>query len=82
MKFSAFSFIFALLVPFIYAAVLDTSVGKSLEMRGTKTDAGYQDVVAYALPDGRRKIDFYLNGAIEGSVIETDDGGMNGVPRS
>ena len=69
-------------MPFIYAAVLDTSVGKSLEMRGTKTDAGYQDVVAYALPDGRRKIDFYLNGAIEGSVIETNDGGMNGVPRS
>ena len=82
MKFSAFSFIFALLVSFIYAAVLDTLVGKALEVRGTKTDAGYQDVVAYALPDGRRKIDFYINGAIEGSAIESDDGGMNVVPGS
>lgn len=40
----------------------------------TSTESG--DVIAYALPDGRRKIDFYTNGVFDGSAIETDDGGM------
>ncbi|KFZ01994.1 hypothetical protein V501_09696 [Pseudogymnoascus sp. VKM F-4519 (FW-2642)] len=30
--------------------------------------------VAYALPDGRRKINFYSNGVLDGSAIETEDG--------
>ncbi|OWP01194.1 bacterial alpha-L-rhamnosidase domain protein [Marssonina coronariae] len=33
-----------------------------------------EDLVAYRLPDGRRRIDFYDNGVLEGYALETDEG--------
>ena len=64
----------AVFAPLIYSAAVDTS----LVARGTDvtTSTPYGDVVAYELADGRRKLDFYANGVLEGSAVENGDGGM------
>jgi hypothetical protein len=76
MKITALSFLFALFVPLIYAAVLDPSMSRAPAVRRSDNQTAYEDVVGYELPDGRHKIDFYLNGVLEGSAIETSDGGL------
>ncbi|MCJ1259038.1 hypothetical protein MMC24_006873 [Lignoscripta atroalba] len=62
----------AVFAPLIYSAAVDTS----LVARGTDvtTSTPYGDVVAYELADGRRKLDFYANGVLEGSAVENGDG--------
>jgi hypothetical protein len=76
MKFFAFTILSALIAPLVYGAALNPVQVKQLAARETAV-SNYEDVVGYALPDGRRKIDFYLNGALEGSAVETSDGGKN-----
>tara|TARA_R110002033_G_C3763939_1_gene227470 strand:- start:234 stop:491 length:258 start_codon:yes stop_codon:yes gene_type:complete len=56
----------------VYASVIDT---RSLTTRDDQSP-NTEDLIAYQLPDGRRRIDFYDNGALEGYAIETDDGGL------
>lgn len=76
MKFTAIAIISALIAPLAYAAALSPANINALAARNTNAQSGYEDVVGYALPDGTRKIDFYLNGVLEGSAVETKDGGM------
>jgi hypothetical protein len=75
MKFSTISLFISLFVPFIYAAALDPSSVHALEAREADNQTLYEDVVGYQLPDGTRKIDFYTNGALSGSAVETEAGG-------
>jgi len=56
----------------VYASVIDT---RSLTTRDDQSP-NTEDLIAYQLPDGRRRIDFYDNGALEGYAIETDDGAI------
>lgn len=76
MKFTAFALVSAIIAPLVCAAVLSPANINALAARDTNTPDVYEDVVGYALPDGTRKVDFYLNGALEGSAVETADGGM------
>ena len=62
----------ALFSNIVYASVIDT---RSLTARDDQSP-NTEDLIAYQLPDGRRRIDFYDNGALEGYAIETDDGGL------
>lgn len=66
--------ILALFANVVYSAAIDSSLS-SRDVNVTEA-ADFGDVVSYVLPDGRRKIDFYTNGVLDGSAIETDDGGM------
>lgn len=75
MKFAAIAIVSALIAPLAYAAALSPANINALAARDTDSQ-NFEDVVGYALPDGTRKIDFYLNGALEGSAVETKDGGM------
>lgn len=77
MKFTAVALISALVAPLVYAAALSPANINALAARDTNNQDVYEDVVGYALPNGTRKIDFYLNGALEGSAVETDDGGIS-----
>ncbi|KAJ4406580.1 hypothetical protein N0V91_004523 [Didymella pomorum] len=76
MRFTLLPLIFSLCASLAYAAALSPATLSSLAARTPDIEepAVYSDVVAYALPDGHRKIDFYLDGALAGSVVETDDG--------
>ncbi|KAF3039954.1 hypothetical protein E8E12_009023 [Didymella heteroderae] len=74
MKFTSISLVFSVCTSLAYAAVLNPATLSSLAVRTPNVEESYSDVVAYALPDGHRKIDFYLDGALTGSVVETDDG--------
>ncbi|KAF3051895.1 hypothetical protein E8E11_011301 [Didymella keratinophila] len=56
-----------------WLAVIETETD-SLAARAPDVEDCYSNVVTYALPDGHRKIDFHLDGAFAGSVVETDDG--------
>lgn len=69
--------ILALFANVVYSAAIDNS-RSSRDLNSTETAdfADFSDVIAYALPDGRRKIDFYSNGVLDGSAVETEDGGM------
>lgn len=73
MKYSVIlqAFIVALFGHVVYATAIDT---RSLVARDDQSP-NTEDLIAYQLPDGRRRIDFYDNGALEGYAIETDDGG-------
>ncbi|OBT52961.1 hypothetical protein VE04_04948 [Pseudogymnoascus sp. 24MN13] len=64
--------ILALFANVVYSAAIDSSLS-SRDVNVTEA-ADFGDVVSYVLPDGRRKIDFYTNGVLDGSAIETDDG--------
>lgn len=75
MRFTAITLIFSLCASLVYSAALNPATLSSLAARAPDVEDSYSDVVAYALPDGHRKIDFYLDGALAGSVVETDDGG-------
>lgn len=75
MRFAAITILSALVAPLAYAAALGPANINALAARDADVQKTYEDVVGYALPDGRRKIDFYLNGALEGSAVETSDGG-------
>jgi hypothetical protein len=77
MRLTLLPLIFSLCASLAYAAALSPATLSSLAARTPDIEepAVYSDVVAYALPDGHRKIDFYLDGALAGSVVETDDGG-------
>lgn len=69
---TVFSALFlALFTNIVYGAALTT------RETDVATSSLFSDVVAYQLPDGRRKIDFFDNGVLEGYAIETDDGGMS-----
>ncbi|KAH9225049.1 hypothetical protein DL95DRAFT_452766 [Leptodontidium sp. 2 PMI_412] len=72
MKYSVIlqAFIVALFGHVVYATAIDT---RSLVARDDQSP-NTEDLIAYQLPDGRRRIDFYDNGALEGYAIETDDG--------
>ncbi|KAH6710587.1 hypothetical protein BKA61DRAFT_578423 [Leptodontidium sp. MPI-SDFR-AT-0119] len=72
MKYSVIlqAFIVALFGHVVYATAIDT---RSLVVRDDQSP-NTEDLIAYQLPDGRRRIDFYDNGALEGYAIETDDG--------
>ncbi|KAH7385923.1 hypothetical protein BKA66DRAFT_569243 [Pyrenochaeta sp. MPI-SDFR-AT-0127] len=74
MKLASISLLFAVFAAVIYAAALDTSYIHALEARDAEDQPVFEDVVGYQLPDGHRKIDFYLNGALAGSAVETSDG--------
>ena len=76
MKFTALALVSALIAPLAYAAALSPANINALAARDTSAQ-NFEDVVGYALPDGTRKIDFYLNGALEGSAVETKDGGTS-----
>ncbi|KFY32272.1 hypothetical protein V493_00350 [Pseudogymnoascus sp. VKM F-4281 (FW-2241)] len=67
--------ILALFANVVYSAAIDNS-RSSRDLNSTETAdfADFSDVIAYALPDGRRKIDFYSNGVLDGSAVETEDG--------
>lgn len=68
----------ALFSHLVYATAIDTRA-----VAGTNHTQNFEDLVAYQLPDGRRRIDFYDNGALEGYAIETDAGGKSlSSPRS
>lgn len=73
--------ILALFANVVYSAAIDSSLS-SRDVNVTADFSEFGDVVAYALPDGRRKIDFYTNGVLDGSAIETDDGGEFTFARS
>lgn len=75
MKFTALTLLTTLLAPLTYAAALSPANINALAARDTATQS-FEDVVAYALPNGTRKIDFYFDGMLEGSAVETEDGGM------
>ncbi|OBT65084.1 hypothetical protein VE03_05190 [Pseudogymnoascus sp. 23342-1-I1] len=69
----------ALILAFFANVVYSAAIASSLSSRDVNVTeaadfAEFGDVVAYALPDGRRKIDFYTNGVLDGSAIETEDG--------
>ncbi|KAF2748505.1 hypothetical protein M011DRAFT_457804 [Sporormia fimetaria CBS 119925] len=74
MRFAVITVLSALVAPLAYAAALGPAHINALAAREDAAQKTYEDVVGYALPDGRRKIDFYLNGALEGSAVETSDG--------
>ncbi|OAG09175.1 uncharacterized protein CC84DRAFT_1201993 [Paraphaeosphaeria sporulosa] len=74
MKFTVVAIVSVLIAPLAYAAALSPANINALAARDTNAQSGFEDVVGYALPDGTRKIDFYLNGALEGSAVETKDG--------
>lgn len=59
------------------SAALNPATLNTLAARAPDVSNAYEDLVGYQLPDGHRKIDFYFNGALAGSVIETDDGGTS-----
>lgn len=66
--------VFTALMLALFANVVNSAaIGSSLSSRDINAEFG--DVVAYAVSDGRRKIDFYSNGVLDGSAIETEDGG-------
>lgn len=68
--------ILALFANVVYSAAIDSSLSsRDVNVTDAADFKEFGDVVAYALPDGRRKIDFYTNGVLDGSAIETDDGG-------
>ncbi|KAL2069365.1 hypothetical protein VTL71DRAFT_15703 [Oculimacula yallundae] len=73
MKYSTIlqAFIVALFGHMVYATAIDT---RSLVTRDDDQSPNTEDLIAYQLPDGRRRIDFYDNGALEGYAIETEDG--------
>lgn len=77
MKYSVIfqAFLIALFGHIVYASVIDT---RSLVTRDDQSP-NTEDLIAYKLPDGRRRIDFYDNGALEGYAIETDDGGKAAI---
>jgi hypothetical protein len=56
----------------VYATAMGTRAVSAANQTQT-----FEDLVAYQLPDGRRRIDFYDNGALEGYAIETDAGGKS-----
>ncbi|KAK0110184.1 hypothetical protein ONS95_002835 [Cadophora gregata] len=60
----------ALFSNIVYASVIDTRALTARDDQSPSTE----DLIAYQLPDGRRRIDFYDNGALEGYAIETDNG--------
>ncbi|KFY65804.1 hypothetical protein V496_02325 [Pseudogymnoascus sp. VKM F-4515 (FW-2607)] len=67
--------ILALFANVVYSAAIDSSLSsRDVNVTEAADFAEFGDVVAYALPDGRRKIDFYSNGVLDGSAIETEDG--------
>ncbi|KFX88790.1 hypothetical protein V490_07400 [Pseudogymnoascus sp. VKM F-3557] len=67
--------ILAIFANVVYSAAIDNSLSsRDVNVTEAADFKEFGDVVAYALPDGRRKIDFYTNGVLDGSAIETDDG--------
>lgn len=76
MRFTYISVFIGLCASLAYSAALNPATISSLAARAPDVENIYDDVVGYELPDGHRKIDFYHNGALAGSVVETDDGGM------
>ncbi|KAF1974201.1 hypothetical protein BU23DRAFT_638389 [Bimuria novae-zelandiae CBS 107.79] len=78
MKFTTITFLSTLLAPLVCAAALSPANINALAARDNNTE-NFKDVVGYALPDGTRKIDFYLDGALEGSAVETKDGEIRKV---
>lgn len=61
--------ILAATVALVSAAVLDPV--HSLVQR----EAANGDVVAFALPDGRSKLEIVVDGVLEGTLFQTADGG-------
>ena len=76
-QFSLPSLILSLFDNVVYSAAIDTSPS-SCDVNVTEAAdfAEFGDIVANALPDGRHRIDFYTNGVLDGSTIETEDGGI------
>ncbi|OBT73211.1 hypothetical protein VF21_08691 [Pseudogymnoascus sp. 05NY08] len=67
--------ILALFANVVYSAAISSSISsRDVNVTEAADLAEFGDVVAYALPDGRRKIDFYSNGVLDGSAIETENG--------
>ncbi|KFY15627.1 hypothetical protein V492_01869 [Pseudogymnoascus sp. VKM F-4246] len=65
----------ALFANVVYSAAIDSSLSsRDLNVTEKADFSDFADVVGYALPDGRRKIDFYTNGVLDGSAIETENG--------
>lgn len=75
MRLTSISVFIGLCASLAYSAALNPATLNSLAARAPNIENVYEDLVGYELPDGHRKIDFYYNGALTGSVVETDDGG-------
>jgi len=75
MRLTSISVFIGLCASLAYSAALNPATLNSLAARAPNVENFYEDLVGYELPDGHRKIDFYYNGALTGSVVETDDGG-------
>lgn len=60
-----------------FSAALNPTTLNFLAARAPDVSNVYEDLVGYQLPDGHRKIDSYFDGALAGSVVETDDGGTS-----
>lgn len=73
MKFLA---VLATTVALVSAAVLDPV--HSLVQR----EVVNSDVTAFALPDGRSKLEVVVDGVLEGTIVETADGGRMLPPNS
>ncbi|KAH8750627.1 hypothetical protein F5882DRAFT_487587 [Hyaloscypha sp. PMI_1271] len=67
----------ALFSHLVYATAIDTRA-----VAGTNHTQSFEDLVAYQLPDGRRRIDFYDNGALEATFYDVDgtEIDLNDVP--
>ncbi len=69
------AFVLALFSHMVYATAINMG---DLVVRDDESP-NTEDLIAYQLPDGRRRIDFYDNGVLEGYAIETDAGGESTV---
>lgn len=67
--------LFVTFVTSVYAAAISLEDG----MRHLEKRAEGGDIVSTTLEDGRNKLDIFEDGVLEGSIIETEDGGGSSI---
>lgn len=63
------------LVAVVYAAAIDRELSDAKRELDNVLSSGDVDVVTSEVEGGRQKVEFIVDGELEGSIVETENGG-------